>query len=1035
MKKRCISLVLGLLIVLSVLSPALAFTDITGHWAKSDIEYLVSKGILNGYTDNTIRPENNITKAEYIKMINRTFGFTTKANISYPDVSPSSWYYDEIRIAEAAGYMFTFSGKVKADEKLTRQEAAAMFGRVLDLETSTTSRFTDASKISSWALPYIGAVSNAGIISGYTDNTFRPTDNIKRGEVARVFNNAVGNLYNTAGTYTNTVTKNATITTSGVTLKNMNIPGNLYITQGVAGGQIVLENVNVTGSIISVGSPSATVVLRGSMANVNTETKGITYNVQGSVNSLNINSAYDAANVTVAQGGKIEKLTLNASGKVEGTGTITEAVLNMSGVIMSLVPEKWTLGTGVTATIGGSIKTTSGVNGPAFADGYPSATITNVSDLGASMAEVKFKLKEPGVVFIMAVPQGSQAPTAEQVAAMQNYGYVTVAKCARVAVTDITQEYTAQLTDLFTSVSYDIYVVIGSGNGYQGYSEPVKLQPMISAFSVGYPKVYNSLQTSATLEVKLTRAATLYWAAVAKGTSAPTASQIISQQAPIGAIYGNKSILANTLDYVTLSGLANGVSNYDVYVVTRDAAGNIDPKTPQKLDITQAANTVEAIYSFSPTNGDYSVATSVTLSFAKDMLCATRRTPISFIANLGDYIVVTATDAATGTAKTITGYSLIATSNKTVAITPPTGGWPQATNFTIEIKNLINENGLTPTPNKFTFSTTGTQNIVAAPVASKASDTSVYTGEVITLTCSTPGATIIYSTDGYDPLQSPGQKQGSGERTDVTIDSPVAYQRVILKAVAKVGNTYSQVATYTYFVEKSIAMPLLQNIQGMPLAEQATVYSGDPLTLYCGETGAMIYYTLDGSIPSANSVAKRSGDSITVTDVNGTGKVTVRLMAIKRDESGVPQSSSYRTYELTVLNGTGVGITQKPSTPVITVNGNQYTSTTGTVTLPYYTQNLEITASSLNNASSTRYFYTFDGSIPTIYSTELGIVNTLQLNDLISRYATIQNVNGTSYRVLTLKVVAYNNLYNASYQQNPYSDVVTVTLYIQQFTL
>jgi len=1032
-KKRLIAMVLGLLMVISVIAPAMAFSDTSTHWAAEDIDYMVSKGILNGYTDDTFRPENNITKAEFIKIVNRTFNFTAKSNINYPDVATNAWYYEEIRIADASGYMFTFSGKVRPDEYLSRQEAASMLGRVLGIQSSSSARFTDASSISAWALPYISAVVEEGIMSGYPDGSFRPANNLKRSEVARMFNNLVGNIYNAAGTYSNSVANNVTVTTSGVTLKNMTIPGDLYITQGVSGGQIVLDSVKIGGSIISIGSPSATVILSGTTANVVTETKGIKYNVQGNVNSLTVNSDYASSEISVASGGKIDKLVLNTVGSVAGTGKIGEAVINKSGVSMAIIPEKWTLATGVTATIGGEVKTSSGTSGAAFAKGYPKATMVSVSDLGSAMIEVDLKLTEGGIAYIMAVPRGSQAPTAAQVVAMQNYSYVTVAKCARIAVTNTNDEFTAQLTDLFSSVQYDVYVVIDGGNGYMDYSDPVKLQPTISVFSVGYPKVYNSLTSSATLEVKFTRAATLYWAAVAKNSTAPTASQIINQQAPVGAVYGSKAVNNNTVEFVTISGLANGTNNYDVYIVTKDAANVTDPETPVKVDVTQAANTVEAIYSFQPTNGDYNIATSVTLSFTNDMLCATRRTPLSFISNLSDYIVVTATNAATGTTTTVNGYSLIATSNRTVAITPPTGGWPQATRFKIEVKNLINENGIAPTPKEFTFATTGTQGIVAAPVASKPSDTSVYTGEVITLTCATPGATIIYSTDGHSPLISQNQKQGSGERTDVMIDSAIAYQRVIVKAIAKVGNTYSQEVTYSYIVEKSIAMPLLQNIQGMPLAEQATVYNGDSLTLYCAEPDATIYYTLDGSIPSANSIAKVNGDRITVSDVNGTGKLTIRLMAIKRDSNGVPQNSSYRTYELTILNGGNGMITQRPSVPVVTINGNVYTNTTGTVTLPYYTQQLDITASSLNNANSTRYFYTFDGTTPSTYSSELSAMNTLPLYELVSRYSTTQYINGATYNVLTLKVVAYNSLYSTSTQQSPYSDVVTIKINIQQY--
>lgn len=46
-------------------------TDIQGHWAQKDIEYLVELGLIKGYEDNTFRPENTMTRAEVATLIAR----------------------------------------------------------------------------------------------------------------------------------------------------------------------------------------------------------------------------------------------------------------------------------------------------------------------------------------------------------------------------------------------------------------------------------------------------------------------------------------------------------------------------------------------------------------------------------------------------------------------------------------------------------------------------------------------------------------------------------------------------------------------------------------------------------------------------------------------------------------------------------------------------------------------------------------------------------------------------------------------------
>jgi len=49
--------------------------DIRGHWAEEDLNKWMEKGILVGYQDGTIRPDNNITRAEFVTLINKVSGF------------------------------------------------------------------------------------------------------------------------------------------------------------------------------------------------------------------------------------------------------------------------------------------------------------------------------------------------------------------------------------------------------------------------------------------------------------------------------------------------------------------------------------------------------------------------------------------------------------------------------------------------------------------------------------------------------------------------------------------------------------------------------------------------------------------------------------------------------------------------------------------------------------------------------------------------------------------------------------------------
>ena len=75
------------------------FTDISGHWAEKYIADAVAKGWIAGYEDGTFRPEQNITRAEAMTIINRMLNrFVNekglhKDAILWPDNNKDAWYY------------------------------------------------------------------------------------------------------------------------------------------------------------------------------------------------------------------------------------------------------------------------------------------------------------------------------------------------------------------------------------------------------------------------------------------------------------------------------------------------------------------------------------------------------------------------------------------------------------------------------------------------------------------------------------------------------------------------------------------------------------------------------------------------------------------------------------------------------------------------------------------------------------------------------------------------------------------------------
>lgn len=162
------------------------FEDTKGHWAKDAIDKFVAKGFVGGYDDNTFRPNNDITRAEFVRIVNKVFGLTdlgSEDNINFSDVSSSAWYYTDLRIGVNAGYINGYNDNTfRPNGKITREEAAAIVANITKLKGDGVLNFADNDSIAPWAKISVDALSDNNIMGGYADNTFKPKNSITRAE-------------------------------------------------------------------------------------------------------------------------------------------------------------------------------------------------------------------------------------------------------------------------------------------------------------------------------------------------------------------------------------------------------------------------------------------------------------------------------------------------------------------------------------------------------------------------------------------------------------------------------------------------------------------------------------------------------------------------------------------------------------------------------------------------------------------------------------------------------------------------------------
>lgn len=176
-----------------VQKPALVLTDIEGHWAKANIIELVRMGAVSGYLNGTFKPDNTITRAEFVTVLVKAFKLEQKRGHLFKDTS-GHWAIEFINTAAANGIVSGYDTDIFGpDELITREQMAVMIVKAAKLAgTSGETAFADNADISPWAQSSILSAVRAGIIEGYPNNTFKPQRSVTRAEAMTAILNSIG---------------------------------------------------------------------------------------------------------------------------------------------------------------------------------------------------------------------------------------------------------------------------------------------------------------------------------------------------------------------------------------------------------------------------------------------------------------------------------------------------------------------------------------------------------------------------------------------------------------------------------------------------------------------------------------------------------------------------------------------------------------------------------------------------------------------------------------------------------------------------
>jgi len=162
------------------------FPDVSlDYWAAAQIADLVERGIVGGYPDGTFKPEAQVTRSQFAKMLCLALGMAGGGASDFSDAQ-GHWAEEYISALAMRGVVGGYpDGTFKPEAQISRAEICAIISRALDL-TQGPEQVAFPDITDHWAASDIRLIASNAIVNGYTDGTFKPNASAKRSEVSAI---------------------------------------------------------------------------------------------------------------------------------------------------------------------------------------------------------------------------------------------------------------------------------------------------------------------------------------------------------------------------------------------------------------------------------------------------------------------------------------------------------------------------------------------------------------------------------------------------------------------------------------------------------------------------------------------------------------------------------------------------------------------------------------------------------------------------------------------------------------------------------
>lgn len=173
---------------------AVYFDDIDGvEWASTAILALADKGIINGVGDGKFKPNGNVTREEFTKILVCSMGLQNESfdKNNFVDVKENDWFYSYVNIAYENNIVNGIGeGKFGTGEPISRQDMVVMICNAIKSNGKILPHgnvdFEDFTLISDYAKESVESLYELGVINGVSATHFEPLGKTTRAQAAKV---------------------------------------------------------------------------------------------------------------------------------------------------------------------------------------------------------------------------------------------------------------------------------------------------------------------------------------------------------------------------------------------------------------------------------------------------------------------------------------------------------------------------------------------------------------------------------------------------------------------------------------------------------------------------------------------------------------------------------------------------------------------------------------------------------------------------------------------------------------------------------